>query len=103
NGINCSGSEADGCWNGKQICGTTAQADCVDTGSAAARDHILQRNGCVGTATVQYGAWPDCKQYTGCPAAFPVVYCMPAGAHTDGGERHVPGIWNFWKALPPVP
>lgn len=99
----CAGTEAEGCWKGKIICGFPGAETCYDTGSAHARDEILKRNGCVGTATVQYDKWPDCKQYTGCPAAFPVVYCMPAGGHTGGEDRHNPGIWDFWKKLPAVP
>jgi hypothetical protein len=49
------------------------------------------------------GIRPDCLKYTGCPAAFPVVYCMPQGGHADGEDRHDPGLWDFWKAPPPVP
>jgi poly(3-hydroxybutyrate) depolymerase len=99
----CSGTEAQGCWKGKTICGFPGAETCYDTGSARARDEILKRNGCVGNATTQYDKWVDCKQYTGCPAAFPVVYCMPAGGHTSGDDRHTPGIWDFWMKLPPVP
>jgi len=102
-GTTCAGTEAEGCWKGKIICGFPGADTCYDTGSAHARDEILERNGCVGTATTQYDKWPDCHQYTGCPAAFPVVYCMPAGGHTGGDDRHTPGIWDFWKKLPAVP
>ncbi|HET9952853.1 MAG TPA: hypothetical protein VFQ61_00035 [Polyangiaceae bacterium] len=102
-GTSCTGSEADGCWKGKLICGTPGAESCFDTGSAHARDEILKRNGCVGTDTVQHGEWSDCRRYTGCPAAFPVVYCTPPGGHTSGDDRHNPGTWNLWKALPAVP
>jgi poly(3-hydroxybutyrate) depolymerase len=102
-GTTCAGTEAEGCWKGKIICGFPGADTCYDTGSAHARDEILKRNGCVGTATTQYDKWPDCHQYMGCPAAFPVVYCMPAGGHTGGDDRHTPGIWDFWKKLPAVP
>ncbi len=102
-GTSCSGAEADGCWKDEIICGFPGAESCYDTGSARARDEILRRNGCVGADAVQYEDWPDCERYTGCPAAFPVVYCTPPVAHDSGGERHVPGIWNFWKALPAVP
>jgi poly(3-hydroxybutyrate) depolymerase len=102
-GSTCGGTEAEGCWKGETICGFPGAEDCEDEGSAAARDHILERNGCVGTTTEQFGIWPDCKKYTGCPAAFPVVYCMPAGGHTDGEDRLNPGVWDFWSALPAVP
>lgn len=102
-GTSCSGSEADGCWKDKIICGFPGAESCYDTGSAHARDEILRRNGCTGSDTEQYGEWTDCKRYTGCPAAFPVVYCTPPVEHDAGGDRHVPGIWNFWKTLPAVP
>src|SRR6185369_13711123 len=37
-------------------------------GSAPARDDILARNGCVGTATTPWDPqFPACVQYTGCP------------------------------------
>jgi poly(3-hydroxybutyrate) depolymerase len=100
----CSGTEAEGCFNGKTICGFPGATDCYDTGSAHARDEILKRNGCVGNATQQWSIWADCLQYTGCPAAFPVVMCRPPGeGHGDGGDRGNPGIWDFWMKLPAVP
>jgi poly(3-hydroxybutyrate) depolymerase len=102
-GTTCAGSEAQGCWKGEIICGFPGAETCYDTGSAHARDEILKINGCVGTTTQQYDKWPACKQYTGCPAAFPVVYCMPAGGHTKGDDAFNPGIWDFWKKLPAVP
>jgi polyhydroxybutyrate depolymerase len=76
-----------------------------DTGSQAARDVILKTNGCVGTATTPYltteapADW-HCVSYTGCPMAFPVVWC----AITADGGRHGAGsnkaFWPFWSALP---
>ncbi len=105
-GTSCAGTEAEGCWGGETICGFPGAEDCFDTGSAAARDFILNLNGCGGSdgPTEQWGEWPECKKYTNCPAAFPVVYCMPVGGHTDGGERFNPGGWDLlWKTLPPVP
>jgi len=73
------------------------------TGSALARDLVLQTNGCVGTATVDWPAMPSCKQYTGCPAAYPVIWCTPDGGHTDGGGAYRPVISNFWGTLPLAP
>jgi hypothetical protein len=73
------------------------------TGSALARDLVLQTNGCVGTATVDWPAMPSCKQYTGCPAAYPVIWCTPDGGHTDGGGGYRAVISNFWDAVPPAP
>ena len=121
----CAGTEEEGCWMGKIICGFPGAEDCVDEGSGAARDHILARNGCVGTPvpslqtqcdngvtsacdrfqypSEQWGQWPECRKFTTCPEAFPVVYCTPEGGHTEGGERFNPGGWDFWQSLPPVP
>ena len=73
------------------------------TGSDAARDLILSINGCQGTATTD---WPTCTncgcvKYTGCPAAYPVVRCRPAGqGHTDGGGAFKTAIWSVWSTLP---
>ncbi|HVZ75047.1 MAG TPA: hypothetical protein VHJ20_21845 [Polyangia bacterium] len=72
------------------------------TGSMAARDLILQINGCTGTATAPYTNYNNgnCNQYTGCPAAYPVVYCRPPGDHTDGGADYQKARWAFWMSLP---
>jgi len=73
------------------------------TGSDAARDLILSINGCVGTDTTE---WPTCAgcgcvKYNGCPAAFPVIRCRPAGqGHTDGGGAFKSAIWSVWSTLP---
>jgi polyhydroxybutyrate depolymerase len=73
------------------------------TGSALARDEILKTNKCVGTETMTFAGDADCKQYTGCPPAFPVVWCTPAGGHTDGSGAHWAAVGAFWGSLPPVP
>jgi polyhydroxybutyrate depolymerase len=73
------------------------------TGSAAARDLILATNGCVGTDTKAFAGDADCKQYTGCPATFPVVWCEPAGEHMAGSDAHWKAVGEFWSALPAVP
>ena len=73
------------------------------TGSDAARDLILSINGCVGTDTTE---WPTCAgcgcvKYNGCPTAFPVIRCRPAGqGHTDGGGAFKSAIWSLWSTLP---
>jgi hypothetical protein len=76
-----------------------------DTGSQAARDVILETNGCTTRATEPYvtalaaADW-NCVRYTSCPAAFPVVWC----AISAGGGKHGAGsnkaFWPFWSALP---
>jgi hypothetical protein len=74
-------------------------------GSAPARDDILMRNGCTGTATKMWDpAYPECVEYTGCPAAYPVVWCAEAtlGHNYPSGLAQA-GFWNFWSTLPPAP
>lgn len=68
-------------------------------GSAPARDELLMRNGCVGKATAPYDPqYPDCVKYTGCPAAYPVVWCeLPNGQHTQTNYENV----NYANAIVP--
>ncbi|HET6284794.1 MAG TPA: hypothetical protein VFH73_27810 [Polyangia bacterium] len=76
-------------------------------GSAPQRDELLVRNGCQGKATAVYDpAYPLCVKYTGCPAAYPVVWCELHGGHVqtnEGGVNYGSAIWPFFKALPPPP
>jgi poly(3-hydroxybutyrate) depolymerase len=89
-------------------------------GSAAARDEILKRNGCVkpdfvfeySDTTTKQGnaphtswdpAYPMCVKYTGCPEAYPVVWCALQGGHqvdNSGGVNYKNGIWKFFSSLP---
>jgi polyhydroxybutyrate depolymerase len=70
-------------------------------GSAPARDDILKRNGCTGTTTAPWDPqYPACVKYTGCPAAYPVVWCAIDAGHTDGADISRTGFWKFWSALP---
>jgi poly(3-hydroxybutyrate) depolymerase len=90
------------------------------TGSAEGRDEILKRNGCVpadfkfeyndvlGNAphTQWDPAFPMCVKYTGCPAAYPVVWCALDGGHqvdNSGGVQYKPGMWKFFNSLPSRP
>jgi poly(3-hydroxybutyrate) depolymerase len=94
------------------------------TGSAPARDEILKRNGCVApdyvfdysdTAKKQGSApheqwdpaYPTCVKYTGCPAAYPVVWCALNCGHQCDNETidgtkidYKQGIWKFFQSLP---
>ena len=77
-------------------------------GSAPARDELLTRNGCVGKATAPYDPkYPACVKYTGCPAAYPVVWCeFPMGNHADpnnGGVNYLNAVMPFFMSLPPAP
>jgi polyhydroxybutyrate depolymerase len=76
-------------------------------GSAPGRDDILARNGCVGTATAPYAdpTYSACVQYTGCPAAYPVIWCaLPGlghGSTTYNGQNYSPGpMWDVLGSLP---
>jgi hypothetical protein len=78
-------------------------------GSAPARDDLLARNGCVGSDTAPWNpSYPKCVMYTGCPAAYPVVWCpldVPhiGGMGTDAAlvpMYRVQGLWDFYKSLP---
>jgi hypothetical protein len=73
-------------------------------GSAPMRDELLSRNGCIGTATTVDPAYPQCVVYTGCPAAYPVEYClMPGQGHGNSFYQNVsygPGAWKLFSKLP---
>ena len=87
---------------------TTGTGKSLDSaGSGPSRDEILMRNGCVGTATKPLAdpKYPACVQYTGCPAAYPVVWCaLPGAAHNNSsymGTNYSPGpMWGILGALP---
>jgi polyhydroxybutyrate depolymerase len=81
---------------------TTDTANVI-AGGMAARDRILKINGCVGTTTVAYdaGTPSPCVSYTGCPAAYPVVWCPTTGkGHSDQIPISTTGFWKFWSSLP---
>jgi hypothetical protein len=76
-----------------------------DTGSQAARDVILETNGCATKETAPYltaDAPEDwhCVTYTSCPKEYPVVWCAitaNGGGHGAGSNK---AFWPFWRALP---
>ncbi len=81
-------------------------------GSAPGRDELLMRNGCNGSTTAPYTpkagatAYPECVQYTGCPAAYPVIWCaLPGVGHNDSTYNNLnysPGpMWDVLGSLPP--
>jgi poly(3-hydroxybutyrate) depolymerase len=78
-------------------------------GSAPGRDNILMRNGCIGNATTAIGAfdamYTQCVKYTGCPVAYPVIWCaLPGVGHNNssyGGLNYSPG--PMWKVLGSLP
>lgn len=97
--------------------GPLAKAQNDSYGSAPARDAQLMRNGCQGTATAPWNAkYPKCVSYMGCPAKYPVVWCvldvdhgngpMPKGpdGYPDKGtlleSYRLQGMWDFFDSLP---
>jgi hypothetical protein len=75
-------------------------------GAAPARDEILQRNGCVGKDSVPFDPkFPACVKYTGCPAAYPVVWCEFAGGSHDNPTyddvNYLNAVAPFLLGLPP--
>jgi poly(3-hydroxybutyrate) depolymerase len=75
-----------------------------------ALDRALKVNKCTGgdqpgawqtAATMPYtaGGAQNCKKYTGCPAAFPVIFCEPSGDHGLVGW-HPGAAWEFFNSLP---
>ena len=77
-------------------------------GMAPARDEILKRNGCTGSNHTAYDpAYPACVKYTGCPAAYPVVWCeFPTGPHDNpnyNGVNYLNAVAPFLLGLPPIP
>lgn len=68
------------------------------------RDDYLQRNGCIGSATAAWDpAYPACVKYTGCPAAYPVVWCslpLGHGGSVLNGTDYNKGMWKFLSSLP---
>jgi poly(3-hydroxybutyrate) depolymerase len=91
-------------------------------GSAPARDEILKRNGCVApdfaftytadntkeakAGNAPHTAWdptyPSCFTYSGCPAAYPVVWCALDGGHevdNEGQLDYKQGMLKFFDSL----
>jgi hypothetical protein len=65
------------------------------------------RNGCTGTATMPYedAKYGACVKYTGCPAAYPVVWCALLGvghnSSTYMNTNYSPGpMWDVLSKLP---
>jgi hypothetical protein len=77
-------------------------------GMAPARDEILKRNGCAGSASAPYDAkYPECVKYTACPAEYPVIWCnFPGGSHDNPNYNNVNyanAVAPFLLGLPPEP
>jgi len=81
------------------------------SGSVAALERLLTLNKCAGGTTMTTAphepyvisghpnsAVLDCVRYTGCPAAYPIVFCTTMGTrHDSQTDTAVPGFWEFFK------
>jgi len=70
---------------------------------------VLKRNGCEGGPDGPKQPWGKlsalsdvCKQYTNCPAEFPVIFCPTSGkGHAAQDELALPGFIEFEDMLSP--
>jgi poly(3-hydroxybutyrate) depolymerase len=69
------------------------------SGSLTNLDRILALNKCAGKDTMPWGEdalKTVCKQYTGCPADYPVVFCTTTGrAHDSQNDNALPAFSQF--------
>lgn len=85
--------------------------DTNDTGAPidlaiAARDRVLEINGCAGSPT---GPWHQdvagletCEKYTACPAGYPVVFCQTSGlGHQWQATAAIPAWTMLFDELDP--
>ena len=88
-------------------------ADTQETGNpyqsnVMAAQHVATQNGCTGTfqnattfdpmTTAAAPATTACVKYTGCPAAYPVVFCTTMGqGHMTFEPWSDQAFWNFFK------
>ena len=87
-------------------------ADTLETGNpymsnVMASERVQAANKCTGTATAPYDPGPGaaplpatavCVSYTGCPAAYPVVFCTTMGQPHEQFEPFSDfAFWNFFN------
>jgi poly(3-hydroxybutyrate) depolymerase len=69
------------------------------SGSLTNLDRVLALNKCTGKDTMPWGEGnlkTICKQYTGCPADYPVVFCTTTGrAHDSQNDNALPAFSQF--------
>lgn len=74
----------------------------------AARDDLIQRNGCTtetkpwAAAQASFNA-SSCLEYQGCKPGYPVIWCPTPGGHTNTvNDTHLStqGFWYLWSTLP---
>jgi polyhydroxybutyrate depolymerase len=67
-------------------------------GGRAARDHLLEQNGCTMETEP---AGQDCVRYKGCTEGHPVVWCETSGmGHNIRGDYAPQEVWKFFSGLP---
>jgi poly(3-hydroxybutyrate) depolymerase len=76
-------------------------------GNIAALNRVLAVNGCTGSPQADWGegimAEAGCKQYTACPAEYPVVFCTTSNQGHDAQNQHaLPGFTQFLSMMDPI-
>ena len=67
----------------------------------ATRDRLRELNGCTETTMPWDAQFPDCVEYQGCMAGYPLVWCETEGmGHSENIPISTTGFWKFWSALP---
>lgn len=68
--------------------------------SGAARDRLIEANGCDAEAPTTPTAHPPCESYAGCDPELPVVWCQTMGeGHGRQDAFAGPAFWDFLSAL----
>jgi polyhydroxybutyrate depolymerase len=68
--------------------------------SEAARDRLIEANGCDAGAPTTPTAHPPCEAYAGCDPELPVVWCQTMGeGHGRQDAFAGPAFWEFLAAL----
>jgi polyhydroxybutyrate depolymerase len=72
----------------------------VISGSIKARDRQLTQNGCDKSVQPTAHDPSPCQIYSGCPAAYPVMWCQTSGKEHGRQDTFAPStFWNFFKSF----
>ena len=72
----------------------------VISGSVKARDRQLTQNGCDKSIQPTAHDPSPCMLYSGCPAAYPVMWCQTMGKEHGRQDSFAPTtFWNFFKSF----
>ncbi len=77
------------------------------TSALEARDRALAQNGCTDGANGPTEPWGEdffvegtCLKYTGCPPAYPIVFCTTVGrTHQSNNDNAIPGFNRFMREV----